>query len=244
MAAATHKATELEKSTDELKKQLEDLLKAKKDDEHQLLEKFRDLLNEKKLKIRQQQRLLAAADVDPARLQNLSGGASEATRRKAKASRGGKRKTNQNESDSDNGFERMDIDHPVEVKDESEDKAGLNDRHTSDEEGAEEATASDAETTDNEPQPVVPSSTKGKRKAGTRNSKPSASSTARKPPASSRSSRARIRAAASPEDSQDEPAQQLPPKRILPFQTKKNEKTPEAVASADGNETASDDDEL
>ena len=46
-----------------LETQLEDLINAKKEHENALLEKFRELLNMKKLKIRDQQRLLAAAKV-------------------------------------------------------------------------------------------------------------------------------------------------------------------------------------
>jgi hypothetical protein len=55
---------ELEKAVNELKDQLEELIEAKKADESELLEKFRDLLNEKKVKIREQQRMLMANDVD------------------------------------------------------------------------------------------------------------------------------------------------------------------------------------
>lgn len=45
--------------------QLEDLIQAKREHENSLMEKFRDLLNAKKLKIRDQQRLLATAKIDP-----------------------------------------------------------------------------------------------------------------------------------------------------------------------------------
>lgn len=48
-----------------LRAQLDDLICAKKEHEDALLEKFRELLNSKKLKIRDQQRLLATAKVDP-----------------------------------------------------------------------------------------------------------------------------------------------------------------------------------
>ncbi|OAA52390.1 DNA double-strand break repair and VJ recombination XRCC4 [Beauveria brongniartii RCEF 3172] len=54
------KATELEASIHQLKEQLEELLKAKDEDETALLQKFRDLLNEKKVKIREQQKVLAS----------------------------------------------------------------------------------------------------------------------------------------------------------------------------------------
>ena len=46
-----------------LNKQLEDLIASKADHENVLLEKFREILNTKKLKIRDQQRLLATAKV-------------------------------------------------------------------------------------------------------------------------------------------------------------------------------------
>ena len=45
-------------TTQDLQQQLEDLIEAKKQHENALLEKFRDILNAKKLKIRDQQRLL------------------------------------------------------------------------------------------------------------------------------------------------------------------------------------------
>lgn len=45
--------------------QLDDLVRAKKEHEEALLQKFAALLNAKKLKIRDQQRLLAGAKVDP-----------------------------------------------------------------------------------------------------------------------------------------------------------------------------------
>ncbi len=59
------KAQELENAVKELKDQLEELIEAKKADESELLVKFRDLLNEKKVKIREQQRLLMANSVGP-----------------------------------------------------------------------------------------------------------------------------------------------------------------------------------
>lgn len=49
----------------ELQEQLDEFIKAKADSERELLEKFRLLLNSKKLKIRDQQRLLASAKIDP-----------------------------------------------------------------------------------------------------------------------------------------------------------------------------------
>ncbi|KJZ80372.1 hypothetical protein HIM_00222 [Hirsutella minnesotensis 3608] len=51
----------LESELSSLKTQLDELVQAKQDDEAALLLKFRDLLNEKKVKIREQQKLIAAS---------------------------------------------------------------------------------------------------------------------------------------------------------------------------------------
>lgn len=61
----THKYDEQGDMIDKLNAQLEDLIKAKEEHENALLEKFGELLNAKKLKIRDQQRLLAGAKIDP-----------------------------------------------------------------------------------------------------------------------------------------------------------------------------------
>lgn len=61
----SHKYDEQGNMVKKLNAQLEDLIKAKQEHENALLEKFRELLNAKKLKIRDQQRLLAEAKVDP-----------------------------------------------------------------------------------------------------------------------------------------------------------------------------------
>lgn len=96
-----------------LKDSFAELNKLKADNETQLLEKFSLLLNEKKLKIRDQQRLLACANVDPAKLREV-----EASRGKSHSpgpSRKGKRKAAQHDgsdSGSDGGFEGMEIDEP------------------------------------------------------------------------------------------------------------------------------------
>ncbi|OAA64413.1 DNA double-strand break repair and VJ recombination protein [Niveomyces insectorum RCEF 264] len=60
-AKAAARQTELSKAVDDLKAQLDEFLEAKQADEAALLEKFCTLLNEKKLKIRLQQRLLASS---------------------------------------------------------------------------------------------------------------------------------------------------------------------------------------
>ena len=48
-----------------VRSQLDNLIEEKTSHENALLEKFRQLINSKKLKIRDQQRLLAGAKVDP-----------------------------------------------------------------------------------------------------------------------------------------------------------------------------------
>ncbi|RYP14808.1 hypothetical protein DL765_006109 [Monosporascus sp. GIB2] len=101
LAAAAARTRALEASVAELKDQLRELIRAREDDEAQLLEKFRDLLNEKKVKIRQQQRLLAAADVDPAKLTRVAGADASVRKRAAGASRAGKRKAASGDDDDD-----------------------------------------------------------------------------------------------------------------------------------------------
>jgi hypothetical protein len=68
LRASDAKAASLEAQVAELRAQLEELTEAKTARETELLEKFCALLNEKKVKIREQQRLLSAAKVDPSRL--------------------------------------------------------------------------------------------------------------------------------------------------------------------------------
>jgi hypothetical protein len=88
------------------------MVKLKKNYEDDLIEKFSLLLNEKKLKIRDQQRLLASANVDPAkaaaversRTSAKSGSAGPSKPRKRKAGQMG-----QDETDSDEGFQKMDV---------------------------------------------------------------------------------------------------------------------------------------
>ncbi|KND94456.1 hypothetical protein TOPH_01107 [Tolypocladium ophioglossoides CBS 100239] len=63
-ASSSKKANDLEAAVTELQVQLDELVRAKSDDETALLQKFRDLLNEKKVKIRQQQKILAASSVN------------------------------------------------------------------------------------------------------------------------------------------------------------------------------------
>lgn len=58
------KLAEQQETVSKLNASLDDLIKAKKEHEDKLLQKFTELLNSKKLKIRDQQRLLAGAKID------------------------------------------------------------------------------------------------------------------------------------------------------------------------------------
>lgn len=105
----TSKYDEQSKRMEKLNNQLEDLIKAKIEHENSLLQKFRELLNTKKLKIRDQQRLLATAKLDPKRAADLQIALSTSQPRAATASRTGKRKAEggrqTSESPEESGFE-------------------------------------------------------------------------------------------------------------------------------------------
>lgn len=88
-------------------------MQLKTENETQLLEKFSLLLNEKKLKIRDQQRLLASSNVDPSKVEAIEDSRTAIRSRSAGPFRKGKRKATEPKSDdedSDAGFEKMDVD--------------------------------------------------------------------------------------------------------------------------------------
>jgi len=113
---ATHQ-TEVQK----LQTQLDDLVTAKTHHETELLAKFAQLLNAKKVKIRDQQRLLAAAKLDRGTATAVEASRANGARR-AGVSRTGKRKAaaparedaveNVSDDESD-GFDGMDVDIPA-----------------------------------------------------------------------------------------------------------------------------------
>lgn len=132
VAELTTRSRDLETAVVELQAQIEELLRAKDEDETALLRKFRDLLNEKKVKIREQQQVLAKASfnashpgsqqppaqysaqssapsVEPAKPARKAG-KSRATKRKEPASR-------RVEESEDEAPVAMDVD----IKEESED---------------------------------------------------------------------------------------------------------------------------
>ena len=127
---------QLQRKADEtksLKDALEELIRIKNSHENELIEKFSLLLNEKKLKIRDQQRLLASATVDPKKLAAVEQG--RVNSHSPGPSRAGKRKVPvKDESESEDGFEKMDVDAPQEETDSGgEDEPQTPDKSTADE---------------------------------------------------------------------------------------------------------------
>ncbi|KAG9233122.1 hypothetical protein BJ875DRAFT_55083 [Amylocarpus encephaloides] len=133
--------------TRKLEESLAELVSLKDAHENALLEKFSLLLNEKKLKIRDQQRLLSGAKINPAKLEELERLGGDARSRSAGPSRAGKRKVGEaaEDDESNGGFEKMEVDDAENsVKDDSEQEDRRTPEHDS--------TASEA-SEDDEPAP-------------------------------------------------------------------------------------------
>ncbi|KAJ5619560.1 hypothetical protein N7510_003544 [Penicillium lagena] len=95
-----------------LNQQLEDLMHAKSQHENQMVGNFVQLLNEKKLKIRNQQRLLASATADPAKVSEIQAALADKPQIALERGHGAKRgaqDVSETDEDSDQ-FERMDVD--------------------------------------------------------------------------------------------------------------------------------------
>ncbi|KAL3470410.1 hypothetical protein BJX99DRAFT_264276 [Aspergillus californicus] len=102
-----------EETINSLNRQLEEFINMKNQHEQQLMANLVQLLNEKKLKIRNQQRLLASATVDPDKLFKLQATAvTDNSNPNGNLARGPKRsaKVISDESESEDGFENMDFD--------------------------------------------------------------------------------------------------------------------------------------
>lgn len=97
----------------DLQSQLADLVKMKGEHEEQLISKFAILLNEKKLKIRNQQRILSTAKVDTKKLAQLKlkvdGLSGKSTGRKRRVET--EVEADDREKDESDDFESMDVDH-------------------------------------------------------------------------------------------------------------------------------------
>jgi hypothetical protein len=97
------------------------------------------LLNEKKLKIRDQQRLLSSAKVDPAKLDEVERTRIPERETPPGPSRRGKRKAaraveDESDDETDDGFEKMDVDAEHEVAEVERNSADEQERQTEDEE--------------------------------------------------------------------------------------------------------------
>lgn len=139
----TSKYEEQTRTITHLNKQLEDLISAKKDHEDALLEKFRELLNAKKLKIRDQQRLLAGAKVNPKQAEKVQNARQTKKSHTPKASRAGKRKAEgdatASQSSDDDSFEPK---APTQ-KEEDEDSEQVNTPEASDQDVTEDESDDD-----------------------------------------------------------------------------------------------------
>ncbi|KAF9883036.1 hypothetical protein FE257_004319 [Aspergillus nanangensis] len=98
-----------------LNKQLEEFIRAKNQHEEQLMADFAQLLNEKKLKIRNQQRLLASASLDEEKLsdiQTATFGRHRTPSSKGQNTKRSARRMDGRDSESEDGFEQMELDRP------------------------------------------------------------------------------------------------------------------------------------
>ncbi|KAK3315146.1 hypothetical protein B0H66DRAFT_642421 [Apodospora peruviana] len=189
LVAETARAADLEARVAELRSQLDELTQAKKAREREILEKMCTLINEKKLKIREQQRLLSTAKVDPTKLAEVTASDSGAKHWAPKASRPGKRKTRDqtagdDDESSDDGFEKMDVDQPRPAT--QEDKKGeesdsVAEEHQTSDEHDEDETGSEPEPEEEDGPPIPPPT-----KTGLRKTTPARTVATRSSPAASR----------------------------------------------------------
>lgn len=113
VADLTAKLAAAQEIIKKLEKNLEDLVKVKAEQEDAMFSQFAALLNEKKLKIRNQQRIISSANIDKSTLEGLER-AAEGASHKATGSRKGKRKATEPAADSESsdGFDTMDAGEP------------------------------------------------------------------------------------------------------------------------------------
>jgi hypothetical protein len=220
----------------ELNQQLEDLIKAKSEHEDALLQKFASLINSKKLKIRDQQRLLSTAKVDETIGKSVRE-ARSSTARRAGPSRKGKRKANgtsEPSSESEDGFEAMPVDDPDDKEEREEMVREEETPQPTDDETESEEEQPKEQTVDRRSGASIGDSGKSKSKAPER------------PPEKAGHA---LRSASKDSGDEQEP-EAPPPRRELPFakrtgkaesKSSASEAKPAAPAQADDDET---DDEL
>lgn len=213
-SALSEKTNEDKSTIARLESELADLVKAKADHEEQMLLKFVFLLNEKKAKIRDQQRILQTATLDEGRkkqLQALQGASSSRNRRRRTTKRGASE-----DGDSEDESQAFETQEDRRGKPNGEDAEMDTDRQTTP-----STTASEADDED------IGMRTRAKklspRKASPRSTKKSAPT---------RGSPPRLR------------SQHTPAKSSHNSRSETKAKTPEPAPIDDDEETASEDDEL
>jgi hypothetical protein len=132
------KLADKEEEVMKLDEKLAELIKIKSAYEDDLTEKFSILLNEKKLKIRDQQRLLACANVDRARLEGVERNRIPERDSPPGPSRTRKRKAatavkDESDGETDGGFEKMDVDAEAVEPEAEPNSADEDERQTDDE---------------------------------------------------------------------------------------------------------------
>ncbi|KAF7593149.1 hypothetical protein BBP40_011862 [Aspergillus hancockii] len=103
----------------QLNEQLEEFISSKNQHEEQLIANFVQLLNEKKLKIRNQQRLLASAKVDTEKvsgLQNATSGQHSQSSKEGRAAKRAAGELNDDETGNEGEFEKMAVDQTAQSK--------------------------------------------------------------------------------------------------------------------------------
>lgn len=136
-----HEKNEETKKLNDTLKELVDLKNAHEDD---LAQKFSILLNEKKLKIRDQQRLLAAANVDPEKLEEVERNRIPERDSPPGPSRTRKRKAGtvvkDEDDDTGDGFEKMNVDAAgAQPNSDDEERRTEDEQSTADEDSDDEA---------------------------------------------------------------------------------------------------------
>lgn len=238
IASLKTKYSEQEETIKKLDAQLKELIAAKSSHETELLGKFCVLLNEKKAKIRDQQRLLASAKIDPQKVAEIDKSRKGTKTKAAGSSRAGKRKAGEkidpsndeaednDGGDTDEGWEKMDVD--VDQVPNDSDQEVVQTPEPDDE----EETMDENEEPDDVPPIKLPTrrtrqATAGRGKTTAKDSKTSKSTNSK--------------AAKKPKI--EETSDKTPPRRELPFPKKKGPPAKPPIDAAD-DETASEDDEL
>ncbi|GIJ85431.1 hypothetical protein Asppvi_004288 [Aspergillus pseudoviridinutans] len=142
LSTLTDRYRAAEDAIERLNKQLEEFMSAKTQHDELLMANFVQLLNEKKLKIRNQQRLLASAKVDSEKASEIRAAIPDRHPISGPSKRKTKRSAQEmldSEFDSEDGFERTKDDH-----------AGQNDGRSDDQETEDEQTSTPQPLEDNE----------------------------------------------------------------------------------------------